>query len=118
MTPQMDLDNNGRMDWFFNQWVYGTEVPRFRLDYSLTPEAEGKMLLKGTLTQSEVSGDFKMPVPIYLDFDGNLMFLGRIAAVGNSTTPEFKVMLPKKPKRVLINAYCDVLAVESASRGK
>ncbi|NNE98248.1 MAG: hypothetical protein HKN25_04425, partial [Pyrinomonadaceae bacterium] len=23
ITPQMDLYQNGRMDWFFNQWVYG-----------------------------------------------------------------------------------------------
>ncbi len=30
MTRQMDLDGNGRMDWFFNEWVYGTEMPRYR----------------------------------------------------------------------------------------
>ena len=23
LTPMMDLDKNGRMDWFFNQYVYG-----------------------------------------------------------------------------------------------
>ncbi len=24
MTKQMDLQQNGRLDWFFNEWVYGT----------------------------------------------------------------------------------------------
>ena len=28
MTKVMDLQRNGRLDWFFNQWVYGTAVPK------------------------------------------------------------------------------------------
>jgi hypothetical protein len=118
MTPKMDLDGNKRMDWFFHQWIYGTEVPRYRLDYTLTPQDGGKFLLTGKITQSEVSQHFKMIVPLYLDFDGNIQRLGEANLTGNSTTPEFKVMLPKKPKRVLINYHYDVLATESVSVGK
>lgn len=118
MTPGMDLDGNKRMDWFFRQWVYGTQVPRYRLDYTLAPEADGKILLTGRVTQSEVSPDFKMIVPIYLDFDGKPVRMGSIGVMGNSTTADFKVKLPERPKRVLINYHYDVLAVESASVGK
>lgn len=118
MTPQMDLNGNKRMDWFFAQWVYGTEIPRYRLDYTLTAQADGKTLLTATLTQSEVSPGFKMLVPLYLDFDGKIMRLGEVNIGGNMTTPEFKIVLPQKPKRVLINYYYDVLASESASVGK
>jgi aminopeptidase N len=114
MKPVMDLDRNGRMDWFFNQWVYGTEVPRYRLDYTLTPESDGKFLLKGTLTQSEVSDRFKMPVPVYLDLDGKVMRLGQVGVTGRSPA-EFSVRLPQKPKRVLLNASHDVLASGSTS---
>jgi hypothetical protein len=32
---------------------------------------------------------------------------------GNQTSPEFKVILPKKPKRVVLNAHHDILATES-----
>src|SRR5262249_28167694 len=70
MQPKMDLAGDKKMDWFFLQWVYGTEIPRYRLDYALTPQAEGKFLLTGTITQSDVSEGFRMLVPIYLDFDG------------------------------------------------
>jgi hypothetical protein len=118
MTPQMDLDGNKRLDWFFRQWVYGVEVPRYRLDYSLTPDADGKTLLKATVTQSEVSPNFKMIVPMYLDLDGKIMRLGSANLIGNSTTQEVQVKLPQKPRRVLINYHHDVLAVESASNGK
>ena len=118
MLPTMDLDGNKRMDWFFLQWVFGTEVPRYRLDYALTAESDGKVLLTGKITQSEVSDQFKMLVPIYLDFDGKISRLGNVPIVGNSTTPEFKVKLPSRPKRVLINYHYDVLAAESISAGK
>jgi hypothetical protein len=106
----MDLDGNGRMDWFFREWVYGTDVPRYKFEYTLTPESEGKFLLKGSVTQSGVSPDFKMLVPVYLDFNGKVMRLGEVIANGNTTTPEFKVRLPEKPRRVFINANHDILA--------
>src|SRR5262249_26850293 len=32
MTPEMDLARDGRMDWFFREWVYGAEMPRYELD--------------------------------------------------------------------------------------
>ncbi|MEW6207413.1 MAG: carboxypeptidase regulatory-like domain-containing protein [Acidobacteriota bacterium] len=115
MTQLMDLDGNKKMDWFFNQWVYGTEVPKYRFEYSVAPESDGKFLLKFTLTQSGVSEDFKMLVPVYLDIDGKMVRLGQINITGNSTTQELKVRIPVKPKRVLINAWHDVLAHESVS---
>lgn len=117
MTPGMDVDGNHRMDWFFNEWVYGTEIPRYRFQYSLVPEADGKVVLKGTLTQSEVSERFTMLVPVFLDFDGKLVRLGLVTINGNSTK-DFQVRLPQKPKRVVINAYHDVLASESVSEQK
>lgn len=114
MTPQMDLDGNHKMDWFFSEWVYDTELPRYKLQYSLIPESDGKVVLKGSITQSEVSERFKMVVPVYLDFDGKIVRLGTIPVIG-SGTKEFQVRLPQKPKRVLLNAYNDVLASESIS---
>jgi hypothetical protein len=118
MTPQMDLDGNKRMDWFFGQWVYGTEIPRYRFDYSLTPDSDGKVILRGTVTQSDVSPNFKMIVPIYLDFGKGIARLGSAPVMGNMTTKEFEVKLPEKPRRVMINYYQDVLAYDSVSAGK
>jgi hypothetical protein len=117
MTPAMNLDGNNRMDWFFNEWVYGTEAPRYRMDYSLTEEA-GKVWLTGTVEQSGVSANFKMLVPLYLDFNGQPVQLGRSRLIGNAKTPEFRVALPQRPKRVLLNAEHDVLASEVVVNGK
>jgi hypothetical protein len=35
MTPGMNLGGDGTMSWFFDQWVYGTEVPKYAFEYSL-----------------------------------------------------------------------------------
>jgi aminopeptidase N len=118
MTPRMDLDENKRMDWFFNDWVYGTELPRYRIEYTLATETDGKVLLKATVSQSGVSENFKMLVPIYLDFDGKWVRLGLASITGNATTPELKIRLPQRPKRVVLNAFHDVLALESVSQQK
>ncbi|HSQ19331.1 MAG TPA: hypothetical protein VLR92_03055, partial [Blastocatellia bacterium] len=118
MTPRMDVDGNKRMDWFFNEWVYGTELPRYKLEYTLTDEAGGKSMLKFTVRQSGVSEGFKMLVPVYLDFDGKWVRLGEATLIGNSLTREFSVKLPQRPKRVALNAFHDVLALESVNEQK
>jgi hypothetical protein len=109
MTPEMDLDGNGRMAWFFNQWVFGDLIPDYKLEHRLEPGPGGKMDLVGRITQSRVDENFKMRVPIYLEIDGRMVRLGTIPVTGNSTTEEFRVTLPKKPKRVLLCYNEDVL---------
>lgn len=109
----LDLERNGRADWFFREWVYSNEIPSYHLDYSLTPADQGKVLLTGKITQSGVSDNFMMPVPVYVEFDVRPQWIGSAVLRGNHTSSEFKVMLPKKPKRVLINADHDILAAQS-----
>jgi hypothetical protein len=115
MSQQMDLDNNHRMDWFFNQYVYGTDLPAYRFEGTVTPNGDANTL-HFKLTQSGVSDKFKMPVPMYLDFaGGKVMRLGSINITGNKTIDQ-TLNLPKLPaavKRVSINYYYDVLATEN-----
>jgi hypothetical protein len=113
MKPSMDLDGSHNMGWFLREWVYGTDLPKYRLEYSLKPGADGKVKFTGKVTQSEVLPEFVMRVPIYLDYDGRVVRLGSVALRGNMTTPEIVVDLPKRPKRVLLSANHDVLAAEA-----
>jgi hypothetical protein len=109
MTPAMDLEGNHRLDWFFREFVYGTAIPKYKFDYTVTAAPEGKWLLKATLTESEVDDSFMMSVPIYADLDGQMVRLGTAKMSGNGTNDKIQVLLPKKPKKVMINAYHDVL---------
>ena len=104
----MDIEGNGRLNWFFNEWVYGTEVPRYRFDYQILPADGGQVKLHMTLTQSEVGGKFAMAVPIFADFGKGMVRLGQLRIVGN-TTSTGEVLLPARPKKVEINAYKEIL---------
>lgn len=111
MSSNMDLDGNKKMDWFFRQYVYGIDLPSYQFEYSLT-EAGGKTVVDGKLTQSGVSDNFKMPVPLYGEVDGKIIRLGDIAITGNSTLP-IKTELPANTKKLMINFNYDVLALET-----
>ncbi len=114
MTPAMDLEGNHRMDWFFRDWVYGTEIPRYRLEYTFASGENGQTILKGKLTQSGVSDGFLMSVPLYVELPSGTARLG-LLSVGGNRPKEFQVALPIKPKRVFLNANQDVLAYEASS---
>ncbi|HEY0765819.1 MAG TPA: carboxypeptidase regulatory-like domain-containing protein [Pyrinomonadaceae bacterium] len=106
MTPEMNLDNNGKMDWFFNQWVYGTQVPAYKLEYSVSSDG----MLNGKLTQSGVSDDFRMLVPLYIDMGRGWAKLGAARITGNNSIEIKNIKLPAAPKRVAVCAMNDVLA--------
>lgn len=101
----------GELDWFFNQWVYGTEVPRYVADLKAEKAGE-ETRIHGTIRQEGVTKDFRMVVPIYIELDkGQVFRVGQLPIAGETTVPvDVKLKLPKKPRRVLINAHGEVLA--------
>ena len=109
MTPSMDLEGNHKLDWFFRQWVYGTATPKYKFEPTVTSAPDGKWLVKATLTQSEVDDAFTMPVPVYGDFDGQIVRLGSVRITGNSSYDKIQMLLPKKPRKIMINAFHDIL---------
>jgi Peptidase family M1 domain len=116
MTREMDLEGNHKMDWFFNEYVYGTQLPVYRMDSSFDTGPDGGVVMNVKLNQSAVDDKFRMLVPIYLELeDGKTVFLGRARLIGN-TSLEQKIPLKglkTKPRRAVINYYDDVLASPS-----
>ena len=59
------LQGNRRLDRFFDEWVYGTEVPKYHFRYQLNPEDAGKVRLH-------------MHDPSYVPYSsGDFMWFGR-----------------------------------------
>jgi len=108
MLPGMDIDKNGKMDWFFDQWVYGVDVPSYKMEYALKPAGD-RTTLSAKITQSGVSNNFVMLVPLYLDFGKGPVYLGSATIVGNSSVDINNVSIPGTPKKVSIAALHDVL---------
>jgi hypothetical protein len=111
MVRAMNATGDGKMDWFFNQWVYGTETPRYVADLRLEPAGD-KVRIKGKVTQEGVSDSFRALVPISLQLDrGQAVRVGILPMVGKVSVPvDVTVKPPKKPRDVLVNAHGEVLA--------
>ncbi|MDP9120591.1 MAG: hypothetical protein M3O15_04360 [Acidobacteriota bacterium] len=111
MVPALNATGNGKMDWFFKQWVYGTEAPLYRADLRLE-SAGDQVRIKGKVSQEGVSPDFRALLPIYLELDkGATVRVALLPLVGTATVSvDTLVKPPGKPRRVLINARSEVLA--------
>src|SRR6266481_4330411 len=108
MTKKMDLQKNGRLDWFFREWVWGTQVPRYSFKYDVQPTEGGKFKVHAEIAQSEVDDNFAMFVPIYADFGDGMVRLNQLAIAGNSTRT-MNFLVDRRPKKVAINAYKEIL---------
>jgi hypothetical protein len=108
MTKQMDIQQNGRLDWFFNEWVYGTQVPRYHFTYEVQPAEGGKIRIRAEITQSEVDDHFAMFVPVFADFGNGMVRLGQVGIAGNNTR-KIDFITDRPPKKVTLNAYKDIL---------
>jgi hypothetical protein len=112
MTPEMDLGGNRKMDWFFDEYVYGTDYPKYKFEHSFKTDGNGDAVVHFKLTQSNVSDNFRMLVPLYLVMnDGRVIRLGGAKLVGNRTIEQdFPLKgLQDKPKRMVAAYYDDVL---------
>jgi hypothetical protein len=115
MTPGMDLDANHKMDWFFNEYVYGTDLPQLHFESQLKSNSDADSLYF-KLTQSGVPNTFKMMIPIYLELaDGRTTRMGVVTMFGNTTVEKtIPIGKPAVPiKRAMIDYMHDVLAVEN-----
>jgi len=113
MTPEMDFEGNHRLDWFFNEYVYGTALPTYKIDSTFDKDANGDVVFSFKVTQSGVDDKFRMIVPIYLELaDGRFLNLGRARLIGNSSVDQKVPLkgLKDAPKRGLVNYNDDVLA--------
>jgi aminopeptidase N len=111
MVPALNATGDGKMDWFFQQWVYGTEVPRYVADLDVKPEG-AEYHITGKITQEGVSPTFRALVPVYVEFEkGEKARVGMVPLMGDTSKPvDLKLQLPKKPKRALVNGRGEVLA--------
>ena len=94
----------GTMDTFFDNWVYGTGIPKLKLQSSIRG-----LKVSGTVTQSGVDSDFAVEVPVEIQFAKGAP---QTVWVKTSSEPvSFSVTVKQPPARVSLSVY-SVLAVK------
>lgn len=107
MTPAMDLENSRSMDWFFDEWVRGTGIPHYRVEFTVHRDETGYSV-HGKLFQANVPRSFLSSVPLYATGIGSgRSFLGHVLASGPETSFRFHTSAP--PHKILIDPQMALL---------
>jgi hypothetical protein len=107
MTAEMDLEGSHSMDWFFDEWVRGTGVPNYSVNYDLRSQGK-KFVVHGTLRQSDVPDEFTAAVPLYAQpAHGSPVLLGTVVTSGPDT--KFEFVSTVRPRHVLVDPQMTLL---------
>lgn len=93
--------------WFFDQWVYGTEIPTYLWSHEVERAADGA-LLRITVEQRDVSPGFRMMVPVRVDLGGGRV--GELVVFVDEPIETFEFELPARPRSVELNPGDAVIA--------
>jgi Peptidase family M1 domain len=104
MTKSMDPRGDGKLDWFFDEWVRGTGIPTYSINSRIQPSPKGGFIVEGRVTQSGVPDDFMMPVPVY----GDDQLMGRVLVSQEDGSFHFETKI--RPERILLDPYQTILS--------
>ena len=111
MTPAMDLEGGRSMEWFFEQWVRGTGIPHYHVEFSTHHTDKGEVV-RGKLFQTGVPRSFIASVPLYANNgSGHNVFLGAVVAAGPETSFHFVTQAP--PHKLVIDPQMTLLCTTS-----
>lgn len=103
------------MSWFFNQWVYGTSIPKYTYATKTEKQADGSYKVTMRVKQENVPAGFQMPIPLEVNFGDNKLVRLRIMV----SKPEEDIvlpLLPLEPEKITFNVFSSVLCeVEEGS---
>lgn len=107
MTASMDLEGNHSMAWFIEQWVRGTGIPHYKVEFQVKPRGQ-EYVVTGKLEQTGVDDAFTAAVPLYgLRPPGKRQRLGIVVTTGPET--RFHFVTRTRPSRILIDPNLTVL---------
>ena len=98
---------NTDWSWFFDQWVYGTDVPTFDYSYDVKKAGNGWELTL-EVEMSDVPEGFRVAVPVEATFSGGRS--GEILVMVDEPKKTFVRNLPDKPAKVVFNPDFAVVA--------
>ncbi len=106
MTPGMDLEGGRSMEWFFEEWVRGTGIPHYRVEFTVHHTEKGYQI-RGKLRQTGVPHSFIARVPLYSGGAGHGSLLGTVIAAGPETSFHFETQNP--PRKIVVDPQMTLL---------
>ena len=102
------------LNWFFQQWVYETDLPTYSLEYTIQDQPDGTVLISGNVIQENAPEKWIMPLPIEFGFGGDRTAVGTVIA--NGPKQPFQIKLPMRPTKVELDPHHWVLSEKTFTK--
>jgi Peptidase family M1 domain len=110
VPESLHFEGKKSLDWFFDEWVNGTAVPKIELNsVKITAGAKGT-IITGKVLQKEAPDELVTSVPIYGSGSNGQVLLGRVFADGPETA--FRLAAPAGIKKLEVDPNHTVLRRE------
>jgi Peptidase family M1 domain len=110
VPESLHFEGKKSLDWFFDEWVNGTAVPKIELNsVKITAGAKGT-IITGKVLQKEAPDELVTSVPIYGSGSNGQVLLGRVFADGPETA--FRFAAPAGIKKLEVDPNHTVLRRE------
>jgi len=96
------------LDWFFNQWVNSTELPRLKLEKVTVSKEKKGWQVHGCLLQSGET-IFRLPIELALDTkNGREKLKLRV----DSKAVDFDLRMQNEPRKLIVDPDCKILKIQ------
>lgn len=113
-TPLARTYHIPNLNWFFQQWVYGTGLPSYEFSYWIEHEPNGSALVHGTVTQTGVPTQWFMPLPLVMRFGKGKFATGVVFALG--TSRQVTLHVPQAPDKIELDPYHWILSDKTTTK--
>jgi hypothetical protein len=110
LPPSLQYEGRKSLDWFYQGWVNGTAIPRYRLQGVKFTDHANETSVSGTILQTDAPEDLVTSIPIYSIINKKTLLLGRVFADGPET--QFHLKAPVGTRKVLLDPEQTVLSQE------
>ena len=115
-TPAAKRTGLRDLNWFFDQWVYQTALPSYRLEYVIEDQPDGTAMLRGTIFQENAPENWRMILPLVFSFGNNQSGTADIMVSGAQSPVALK--LPRHPAKVELDPDAWVLSEKTSTRSR
>jgi len=114
-TPIAKEYNIHDLNWFFQEMIYQTALPSYELQYHITDQPDGKVMISGITIQQNTPDDWIMVLPVKFEFGENQRATATVVVQGPSTP--FQMRLPMRPRKVELDPEHWILSERTSTKG-
>ena len=96
------------LDWFFTQWVYGTDIPRYTYAWNKQRQPDGTWKVRLRVKQTNVPETFRMYVPLKVTSTNDAVYRLRMMMTGGVAEVDLP-LFPDEPDEIVFNDLASVL---------